>query len=152
MRQTPESVAARIERAFPHLDNHLINFVQFARQANGDRLTASYLQRDIPGWTTLDLQLLRDRRRHRHANLALVGTVILLVLPALWAGRAWSNSLVRVLNPFANRAASTLAQFVAVTPGNTSLVAGQPLTLACRVEGKAGQEVWLDLQPADDKD
>ncbi len=152
MRQTPESVAARIERAFPHLDNHLINFVQFARQANGDRLTASYLQRDIPGWTTLDLQLLRDRRRHRHANLALVGTVILLVLPALWAGRAWSNSLVRVLNPFANRAASTLAQFVAVTPGNTSLVAGQPLTLVCRVEGKAGQEVWLDLQPADDKD
>ncbi len=149
--QTPESVAARIERAFPYLDNHLINFVQFARRGAADPLTAAYLQRDIPGWTTLDVHQLRDRRRQRQANLALAGVVVLLLLPAFWAGRAWSNSLWRVLNPFAARSASTLAQFLAVTPGNVTITAGQPVSLACRVEGKAGQEVSLDWLPADGK-
>lgn len=147
--QPPEAVAARLERAFPELDNHLINYVQFARLPAPDRLVRAYLEREIPGWSSVDWRRLRDVRRQRRANLALVGVVVLWGISLAWASHAWTNSLTRVLNPFTARSASAMAQFLEVRPGTMAVTQGQPLELACRVETPLPQEILLELVPAD---
>lgn len=145
-----EAIAARIEKHFPQLDNHLINFVQFSRRPPTDPLATAYLQQDIPGWSQINVHEMRDRPGHRRAYLILAAAAALLLAPALWTS-AWTNSLFRILNPFSQRSASTLADILSVTPGHATITAGKPLTLACQVTGKSGQEVWLEIQPADDK-
>ncbi|MCS7048592.1 MAG: hypothetical protein NZ483_04780 [Verrucomicrobiae bacterium] len=147
--QPPEAVAVRLERAFPELDNHLINYVQFARLPTPDRLVRAYLERDIPGWQAVDWRRLRDRRRQRRANFALVGVVVLWGVSLAWAGHAWTNSLARILNPFAARSASAMAQFLDVQPGTVAVTQGRAVELRCRVETPLPQEIVLELTPSD---
>lgn len=147
--QPPEAVAARLERAFPELDNHLINVVQFARLPAPDALVRVYLQRDIPGLQTVDWRRLRDTRSQRRATVALVGVVVGWTVAWLWAGQAWPNSVARVLNPFSARGTSAMAQFLDVRPGTLAVTQGQPVELACRVKSQRPQDIILELAPAD---
>jgi cellobiose-specific phosphotransferase system component IIA len=149
--RTRESVAAQIERAFPQLDNHLINCVQLAGLPRPGAFERAYLRRGVPEWSQVDLRQMRDRRSFHRAWLALGLTGAMLLVPALWSSRAWGNALARIVNPFSARPPSTLAVIVNVSPGDTLAVQGAELVLRCEVEGRSGQEVWLDLWPADDK-
>jgi len=56
-----------------------------------------------------------------------------------------------MLNPFSPRAPTTLATIHSVTPGNSAILKGASLALACKVSGKQSQMVFLDLWPEDDK-
>ena len=171
-RRSSEAVAARIEQKFPQLDNHLINFVQFAHQSQGARIPPAadpqaaeqtaprqnghgelqdeYLRRGLPQWQGLDFRQLKDTRRHRRAMIAFAVGLLVVAAPFLWTARGWSNSLARVLNPFSDRSASTLARLLGITPENSTVTAGNPITFTCKAEGQRGQEVWIDLWPSDD--
>ncbi len=151
-RRNPESVAARLEQTFPQLDNRLINFIQFSHAgATDDPLRQAYVRQGVPDYAGLELRQLKDRAAHRRASIALAAAIVVLLVPAFWMARTWTNALARILNPFSARPPATLATIRDVLPGAASVVSGSPLALACRAEGKAGQEVWVDLWPADDK-
>ncbi len=150
-RRTPEGVAARLESVFPKLDNHLINTVQFSRPANTDLMEKQYVERNAPDWSVVKVRALRDRKKHWRAYAALGLAGLVLLISGTWIGSAWNNALARVLNPFSGRAPSTLAIIIGVTPGNSAVLKGQALEMACKVTGKKGQTVYLDLWPDDDK-
>jgi hypothetical protein len=150
-KRTPEGVAARIEHAFPKLDNHLINTLQFSRHADPDPMEKKYMERNAPDWSVVKVKALRDRKTQWHAYAALFLALLALVVTGAWVGGAWNNALARMLNPFSPRMPATLAIIHSVTPGNSVILKGDALALACKVSGKKGQMVYLDLWPADDK-
>ena len=65
-RRSPAAVAALLEHRFPQLDNHLINRVLFATDAqrHSDWLRA-YLSEAVPNWADLPLAALKNRRRRQ---------------------------------------------------------------------------------------
>ncbi|NLB59559.1 MAG: hypothetical protein GX806_00525, partial [Lentisphaerae bacterium] len=76
---------------------------------------------------------------------------LLLTMPGIWLKAQWSQALFRILNPFSMRAHSTLAILESVHPGDSTIRLGEPLLLTCQASGQKGQEVFLELWPADDK-
>jgi len=145
-----ESVAARIEQVFPQLDNHLINVLQFSLAASADPLRTTYIRQGVPNWHEVRVNNLRERAHHRRAYIALAVAVALIAAPFFWMNESWGNALARILNPFTSRPASTLAQISGVTPGNTEIIGGEPLTVKISAVGKAGQPVRINLWPVDD--
>ncbi len=150
-RRTAQATAALIERSFPQLDNHLINFVQFSSAPLSGTLQDAYLRRGLPEWDSLDLRAMRNLRRYLKACGALVLAVLILGIPCFWVGDAWTRALRRVINPFSNLAPKTIATLVSIQPGNANVIQGEELLLSCKVTGRAGQRVELDLWPTDDK-
>ena len=147
--RTPEAVASHVEKAFPELDNHLINFLQFSAANVKDSFVKAYIKMEIPHWGSLDFGVMKDKRTLRRAQLSLGLACILLLLPLPFLGRAWTVAMVRVLNPFSELTPVSLSRIVSVTPGDAVVVQGGDVNLACVVEGKAGHEVLLDVRPAD---
>jgi hypothetical protein len=148
-RHTPEAVAVCVERAFPQLDNHLINYLLFSAASLKDSFMAAYVKMDIPFWSGLDFQTMKDRRTLRRAQLALAGAILLALVPCTLVGKAWPVAMWRIANPFSRMAPVSLTHVLSIAPGNSSLLQGGNLTVSCQVEGKAGHEVWLDVLPAD---
>ncbi len=148
-RRSPEAVAVRVESCFPELDNHLINFLQFSREAVKDAFTAAYVRMDIPHWDGLDFSQMKDRRNLRRAQLALGVATLLLLAPLPFIGQAWSVAMQRILNPFAELAPVSLTSILEVRPGDAVVLQGGNLQLACTVQGYTGHEVLLDIHAAD---
>jgi hypothetical protein len=147
-----EAIAISIERMFPELDNHLINYLQFSRAGQtNDAMISAYLATDLPAWPDIDGKKWQDRPRWIRAWSLLGGVAAFVVLTALWAGPGWVNAAARILNPFSARPPATFARILAVQPGAGYVMLGAPLTLTARVEGKGGQKVFLDVWPQDDK-
>jgi len=148
-RYTPEGVAAMVEGKFPQLDNHLINYLQFARDAGRDPFKQAYLRHGLPACDRLDFRKLRDAAAHRRSRIALAVTFTLFLLPALFLGKAWGVAVWRAVNPFSTLQPLTLTRIVEVSPGDTTVLQGDPLALSCAVQGFPGHEVRIDLDPGD---
>ena len=148
---TAESVAADVERAFPHLDNHLINYLQFSRSRNGNEFVKTYLRQEDPQWASVDISAMRNNREHRKRGLVLVAACIMMFLPMTVWTTQWATALWRVVNPFNDIPPVTLTRIVDVAPGNTELRQGDPLVISCRIQGQAGHNVRVDILPSDDK-
>ncbi|MBI3986973.1 MAG: DUF4175 family protein [Lentisphaerae bacterium] len=150
-KRTVQGIAARIERAFPKLDNHLINFVQFLDQGGDDSMKQAYLARGVPEWAGFNIGILKDRKSYwlSIGALGLAGCVMAGTLAL--AGPAWKNAVLRIVNPFSPRPPATLAHIRAVTPGDAAVLIGSSVSLACEATGKSGQPVTLELWPKDDK-
>ena len=150
-RQTVEGVAAVVEHSFPELDNHLINYLQFAANSEGDAFKQAYVRRGVPEWRKLNIGSMKNRRRHRHRHVILAAAATLLLLPCAVTGRPWTVALWRIVNPFSNCPPVTLTKIISVNPGSTSVLQGNPLVVACKVEGYKGHGVRLDVDPADNE-
>jgi len=148
-RQTPEAVAVCVEQAFPQLDNHLINYLQFSASSLKNSFVAAYLKMDIPFWHGLDFNAMKDRRTLRKAQGVLGVALFLAVIPYPLVGNAWPVAMWRIANPFSSVAPVSLTHILSTTPGNATVLQGGSVTVSCLVEGKAGHEVWLDTIPAD---
>ncbi len=150
-RRSENAVAALLEHGFPQLDNHLINYVQLAAET-GDRspLRQAYLKGGVPQWGGLDLRALRDRRAYLRIYGTAFAAALFLATPFFWVGSAWPIAMLRILNPFSNRLPATLVTLVSVNPGDTSILRGDPVVLSCTARGFRGQNIELDLWPADD--
>lgn len=148
-KRTIEGVAARIEKAFPELDNRLINCVQFARDARPDELSRAYVAQGVPRWRDLKLDAMRDGNARLKALASVGAAAIALAAPFLATGPAWPVALWRVVNPFSNCRPVSLTRIISVEPGDTSVLQAKSLTLACKVQGVKRHGVWLDIAPAD---
>ncbi len=150
-RRPARAVAARIEQCFPQLDNHLINYVQFAALPQKNPLISAYLQAGVPSFREIEIKAMKDRRAHRRAAIGLLVAAVLLMAPTLWAGSAWTNAMLRIINPFSARTPSTLARIIDVQPGDHAVLAGGSVLLECFADGQRGQEVFLEIWPDDDQ-
>ncbi len=146
---TPEGVAATIEKTFPQLDNHLINYIQLARDTGGDPFKEAYVRTGAPQWQALDFQQMRDRAAHKRSRLTLGIVALVLLVPTLFFGQAWGVALLRTVNPFANIEPASLTKVVKVTPGNVTVVQGAPIELGCTVSGREGHDVRVEIEPSD---
>ena len=146
---TDEGVAANIEKAFPELDNHLINYLQFSRDTGGDPFKEAYVKAGGPSCSGLDFRRMRDGDAHRRSLTFLAIAAGLLLLPALFVGKAWGVALWRTLNPFSSVAPPSLTKVVSVDPGDTVALQGEPLVLSCTVNGFKGHQVQIEIEPRD---
>jgi hypothetical protein len=144
-----QSVAAMIEKAFPRLDNHLINYLQFAGDRSHDAFKQAYVRRGLPEWSGLNLGEMRDRRAEKRARLALLAAAALLAAPLLFLGPAWTVAVWRVVNPFSSAMPATLTRIVSIEPGDATVLQGSSVVLNCTVRGRAGHRVWVDVEPSD---
>lgn len=146
---TIEGVAATLEKAFPQLDNRLINYLQLSINPERDPFKAAYIQAGVPALHHLDLSRMRDTAKHRRSWIAAVAALTLLLGPLFIFGQAWSVALWRTVYPFTNVQPPSLTKIVKVEPGNYSVVQGDPLALTCTVKGFEGHEVRVEIEPAD---
>jgi hypothetical protein len=151
-RRTREAVAVSVERMFPELDNHLINYLQFSRSGEQhDAMISAYLAADIPSWGQIDGKKWQDRKLWQRCWAAFGVVALIVVGTAAWSGPGWFNAAARILNPFSARPPATFARIIEVKPGDGYVMIGSPLTLNLKTDGKSGQKVFLDLWPQDDK-
>ena len=151
-RRPREAVAVSVERMFPELDNHLINYLQFSRGGEEhDAMISAYLAADLPAWGAIDGKKWQDRQLWIRSWSAFAGVAAIVGLTALWAGPGWFNAAARILNPFSARPPATFGRIIEVKPGDGYVMIGAPLTLDLKADGKSGQKVFLDLWPQDDK-
>ena len=149
---TYEGIAAALEKTFPTLDNRLINFLQFSRDAGKDVFKSAYLRSGCPDLRNLDLRQLHDRRAHKRSLLTALAVAVLLAAPGAFYGQPWFVALWRTLNPFSSVELPTLTKIVSVTPGNKTILLGESALLTATVHGFKGHEVFLDLDASDGPD
>ena len=133
LKLTHQAVAALVERTFPWLDNHLINYVQFASDPESNAFKRAYVGKGIPNWEKVNVPEIRNRRRERASQLGLGIALLVLLLPAAFFGRAWGVAIHRVVNPFSDIQPVTLTRIVDVSPGSTTVLQGTPVVLAVDV-------------------
>ncbi|RFC46267.1 MAG: hypothetical protein DVB28_000103 [Verrucomicrobia bacterium] len=146
---TLESVAATLEKAFPQLDNRLINYLQLSRNPEGDPFKVAYVKAGVPAFQNLDPRKMRDRAKHRRNWMAAAMASVLLLLPLFVFGQAWSVALWRTVNPFTTMAPPSLTRILKVEPGHSTVVQGDALSLNCTVKGFEGHEVRVEIEPND---
>jgi hypothetical protein len=146
---TLESVAATLEKAFPQLDNRLINYLQLSRNPEGDPFKSAYVRAGIPEFQKLNPLRMRDSAKHRRNWLAAAAAGLLLLVPLFVFGQAWSVALWRTVNPFSNVAPPSLTRILRVDPGTSAVVQGEALLLGCSVQGFEGHEVRVEIEPND---
>ena len=146
---TLESVAATLEKAFPQLDNRLINYLQLSRNPEGDPFKAAYVKAGVPAFQNLDPRNMRDRTKHRRNWIAAGFAAVLLLLPLFIFGQAWSVALWRTVNPFTTMAPPSLTKILKIEPGHSTVVQGGALSLSCTVKGFEGHEVRVEVEPND---
>jgi len=148
-RLTSEGVAAMVEEKFPQLDNHLINYLQFSKDAGEDPFKLAYVRSGTPTWQDLDFRKMRNARARKYSLIALGLAALVLVLPGLFIGPAWGVAVYRAVNPFTSMPPMSLTKIVKVEPGNITVLQGDPMVLTCAVEGFRTHEVRVDIDPGD---
>ena len=151
-RRSREAVAVSVERMFPELDNHLINYLQFSRSGEAhDAMISAYLASELPAWGAIDGKKWSDRKLWLRSWSIFGGVAAIVGLTALWSGPGWFNAAARILNPFSARPPATFGRIIEVKPGDGYVMIGSPLTMNLKADGKSGQKVFLDIWPQDDK-
>jgi hypothetical protein len=144
-----QGVAAMVEKAFPQLDNHLINYLQFADAPGEDLFKQAYVRQGVPHWRGLNFAQMRERDKHKRVHIAMAVAAVLLILPSLFLGSAWGVSMYRVVNPFTDMKPVSLTNILKVDPGTTTVLQGDPAVLTVTVKGRSGHKIWVDIDTAD---
>lgn len=148
-RFSTQGVAARVEQAFPELDNHLINYVQFTHNPESNPFKTAYVERTESPWRNIDVRRMKPAKQHQRSRLALALALALLLVPAAFFGKAWGVAVWRMVNPFTRIEPVTLTRIVGIAPGDVTVLQGEPVILTCTVDGFEGHEVLIDIDPAD---
>jgi hypothetical protein len=146
---TLESIAASLEKAFPQLDNRLINYLQLSRNPEADPFKTAYVKAGVPAFHDLNVSRMRDTAMHRRKWMAAGAVGLLLLCPLFVLGQAWAVAVWRTVNPFTNTAPPSLTKILAVVPGDSTVIQGEAQSLICHVKGANGHEVRVEIQPSD---
>jgi hypothetical protein len=148
-RFTPESIAVTLEKAFPHLDNRLINYLQLSNNPEKNPFKDAYVQAGVPALDTLDFRKMRETAKHRRHWIGVAGIGLLLLIPVFLVGNVWTVALWRIINPFSQTPPPSLTRILGVAPGDSLVVQGHPQILTCTVKGAQGHDVSVEIQPND---
>ena len=154
-RLTNEMVAAHVERAYPELDNHLINSVLLQKEDIGDPLARqmadSQLRETIGAVRLYDMAASTNRKPiWRWAKW----TALLALLTAGYGvafGQYFSNAVKRLALPTKHIPPITHTQ-LSVTPGDAECVQGESLTVRAQVRGVVPEtaHIYMDAQDGEE--
>jgi len=148
---TDEMVAAHVERAFPELDNRLINAVLFSNEKFRNPLTRQMAFSQIAD-TAQDVRVrdlarpvdLRDLRKWgRRALVLVVAAALYGILFTDHLGNAW----LRFVHPYRYIPPITDTR-LEVQPGDTTVLQGDELPIEARVSGVLPEKAWLYVETA----
>ncbi len=159
-RKTLAGTARRVELAFPELESHLINIVQFAEQDGASPAPfrqaalaqAAAAVADFPfvsaaakesRWRrfTLCMQTPRDL----FESFLLLGGVMVLVLLLNGLVPTWASSTRRLLHPFSFVPSVGSVKIVAVDPGDAEVRIGSSLQIAAQIENPSRKALAATL-------
>ncbi|KPK65294.1 MAG: hypothetical protein AMK73_03315 [Planctomycetes bacterium SM23_32] len=147
-----EMAAAHVERAFPHLDNRLINAVQLADERFADRLTRrmalSQIRQTAEQVGGRRLPFSAGLRRLWPAARRAAVVVGVLVVYALLFNAHFGNACQRMLHPYRYIPPITNTR-LSVTPGDTVLLQGDGLLVEARVGGLLPETARIRVETAD---
>jgi hypothetical protein len=168
-RRTLEATARRLEMEYPELGSHLINVVQLWEEEESDTnafckaaLTqAAVAVEDFP----FEDAPVKETRRRRFAlcmqtprDLLEAAGVLIVVLVCGVAPYLllppWASALERVLQPWKFVPAVGTVEIVRVTPGDTDVLVGSPLTISAEIndpEGESYSAVLYVQRPGEDE-
>jgi hypothetical protein len=145
-KRTPAATAARLESAFPELDNHLINRILFAAVAEPNSWQLAYLREAPPDLEHLPWERLQNHRGRLQAWLAALAALALLALPLAFSAKPWTTALHRTIAPWSAVAPWSWATLVEVKPGAATITQGEALEISGIADGKPGQEIRLEIR------
>ncbi len=134
-----DAVAVRIETAAGIRDNGIINALQLGREGPESGLSGSFaravVRRGAAEAAKVDARRVVDLRRVGRSLAVGAGAVLLVVLYALLLPRHFANALERYARPaaFVPPVSATLLD---VTPGDASILRGEPLTVSAVARGR----------------
>ncbi|MBN1853236.1 MAG: hypothetical protein JW829_10950 [Pirellulales bacterium] len=150
-----EGAARRVELSFPDLDSSLINLIQLSRSA--DRGTDSFQQSAITEVVSQASHVPFFRAAYQHSrwarwrlglhtardlaeSIAVAGLMIGFLGFLALAIPKWSSSLERLMTPWRFVPQVGLVEIIEVTPGDTRVLIGTPLTITAKI-AKPGAKV-----------
>ena len=161
-RRSLAATARRVELAFPELESHLINLVQFAgrdgletdpfRQAAITQSAAAVA--DFP----FDQAATRENRWRRFLlrmqtprdlfeSFVLLALVLGLAVLCSAVVPAWGSSTRRILHPFTFVPSLGSVKIVKITPGDTEVLIGSSLQIAAEIDNPAQTPSRHALRP-----
>ncbi|MGO9465274.1 MAG: hypothetical protein ACLQVF_14115 [Isosphaeraceae bacterium] len=159
-RRTLAGTARRVELAFPELESHLINIVQFAEQDGASPAPfrqaalaqAATAVADFPfvsaaskesRWRrfTLCLQTPRDLVE----SCLLLAGILMLVLLLNGLVPTWASSTRRLLHPLSYVPSVGSVKIVKVSPGDADVRIGSSLQIAAQIENPSGKALPATL-------
>lgn len=148
-RRTSLRIAVALGKAFPELDDRLVNRVQFESKASRTSWEEAYLAEPAPDLGSLPWSRVTKPHLTRRALTAAGVALALLALPSVFLPEAWPNALGRTLLPASVTPAWSRARLVSVTPSSAvSVTRGDPLKITVEAKGDVGHEVSLEITPA----
>ncbi len=153
MRQVGSLFAAKeVEASEPGLRSNLLNWVDL--QAAGRPVDPAVLLA-IERQAAVQLQKINvadaiDHRPLVKSGYALLAIVVLFCIYLVSSPKRIGPSLWRVF-PLVDAAPATRTEILSVTPGDTQVLAGQPLEVRVELGGKIPQQVRLRFSTADKK-
>jgi len=159
-RRSLAATARRVELAFPELESHLINIVQFAGRAGAEadpfRQAAIAQSAAAVADFPFDQAATRENRWRRfllcmQTPRDLLESFLLLAVILGLAGLlnavvpAWASSTRRILHPFTFVPSLGSVKFVKITPGDTEVLLGSSLQVAAEIDNPARKALTATL-------
>ena len=159
-RRTLAATARRVELAYPELESHLINLVQFASRDGLDddpfRHAAISQSAAAVADFPFDQAATRENRWRRFLlcmqtprdlieSFAVLAMVLGLALLCGSMVPAWGSSTRRILHPFAFVPSVGSVKILKVTPGDTEVLIGSSLQVAAEIDNPAHKTLAATL-------
>ena len=139
-----ESVAVRLERAFPQLDNQLINAVQLGRMQESP-LVLELVREAFDSSRSLSISHAAGREEVKKRTILLVPLIALAGIYLLLMPEGFLNAANRYLHPM-----SSISPFsqthLKVLPGDAVMVRGSDLDVIARTSGVMVQNAVLEMR------
>jgi len=155
-RRSLAATARRVELAFPELESHLINLVQFAGrdglEADPFRQAAIAQSAAAVAGFPFDQAATRENRWRRFLlcmqtprdlfeSFVLLALVLGLAVLCSAVVPAWGSSTRRILHPFTFVPSLGSVKIVKITPGDTDVLIGSSLQIAAEIDNPARQQL-----------
>ena len=130
------AMAVLVERVLPHLDNHLINSVQFAEHmANSGPFVEEVLSEVELDLDQVEYRHLYSQKPMQWIRRSLGGMTVVLAVLCLITPRGVGHAALRLLLPMAGVDPYSLTRLASVSPGNTTVQRGNSVTVTVAFAG-----------------
>jgi len=151
---SPEAMAVKVERKFPHFDNAVINALLLAREDDPEasELIQAVVEEGNADAARADLSSAIGKRR----MVALLGAAALALAAMTGYGvlypNHFGNALARVLMPFAGVRPLTRTKIVNVSPKDQNVLVGDNVTIAAELAGHLPDAGMVLYTPENDEE
>ena len=148
---TDEQIALRVERAFPALDNELINSLLLSREAGDEasNLVAAVVHSGDQDSARVDLGQSVPKRRVKILGGIAGGTVLILAIYAVLLPDYFANACQRVLLPVLPVKPLTLTKIREISPQDANVLSGDDLRVGVAFDGVLPERSELAYKPGD---